>query len=119
MPAENLTFDAKLEKGRYLLTMDYNGGVDEDDGSTKCAIPYEYDVLLDFVDVVYGVVRTGYTLTGWNTKADGTGDTITVDTPMPPHELTMYAQWTPNQYDYEWKFSPRMNPVSTQSSLAA
>ena len=38
--------------------------------------------------------RTGYTFTGWNTKADGTGtayktgDTIKADT------MTLYAQWT-------------------------
>lgn len=44
--------------------------------------------------------RTGYTFSGWNTKADGSGtkytdgQTVTLTTAG----LTLYAQWTANQY---------------------
>ena len=45
------------------------------------------------------VSRTGYTLAGWNTKADGTGATITASTTVntaSAHDI--YAIWTPNIY---------------------
>ena len=38
--------------------------------------------------------RTGYTFTGWNTKADGTGISYTNKQSITPTEnLTLYAQW--------------------------
>ena len=38
--------------------------------------------------------RTGYTFTGWNTKADGTGTSYTNKQSITPTEnLTLYAQW--------------------------
>lgn len=40
--------------------------------------------------------RDGYIFTGWNTKADGTGESYTDDQPMAfatGGELTLYAQW--------------------------
>jgi uncharacterized repeat protein (TIGR02543 family) len=48
--------------------------------------------------------RTGYTLSGWNSKADGTGttyhpqDTIL----MNQGDLTLYAQWTLNTYTLQF-----------------
>lgn len=44
------------------------------------------------------IVREGYTLTGWNTQADGTGDTIGLGDPVVPvsnqiDTTTLYAQW--------------------------
>lgn len=46
------------------------------------------------------LVRTGYTFTGWNTSADGTGTTYAVSSSilMPKDGLTLYAIWTPSQY---------------------
>lgn len=52
--------------------------------------------------------RSGYTFTGWNTKADGTGETytagqkITVTGPM-----SLYAQWD------EIKYTPSEQPTAT------
>ena len=45
-----------------------------------------------------GYVLDGYTFTGWNTKTDGTGDTIQPgDTMTAPVEgVTLYAQWQAN-----------------------
>lgn len=50
------------------------------------------------------LTRTGYTFTGWNTKADGTGtayaigDTITM--PSEAATITLYAQWIPQNTSY-------------------
>ena len=45
-----------------------------------------------------GYQREGYTFTGWNTKADGTGDTYQPDgqLKLPVDHITLYAQWTAN-----------------------
>lgn len=38
----------------------------------------------------------GHTFTGWNTKADGSGETIHLAAyTMPLHDVTLYAQWSP------------------------
>ena len=38
--------------------------------------------------------RSGYIFTGWNTKADGSGDAFTAETNV-TKSLTVYAQWQP------------------------
>lgn len=44
--------------------------------------------------------KTGYTFTGWNTKANGTGDTYVADETFTiSANTTLYAQWTVNTYD--------------------
>lgn len=42
--------------------------------------------------------RTGYTFNGWNTKADGSGSTVTSSTAQFSSPTTVYSQWTPNIY---------------------
>lgn len=54
--------------------------------------------------------RTGYTFTGWNTKADGTGtsyaDGVTVSklTANNGENVTLYAQWTINRYTVTFNY---------------
>ena len=59
--------------------------------------------------------RTGYTFTGWNEKADGTGTTWSLSssgvyeanktwTWTYTHDITLYAQWKPNNYTYNIKY---------------
>lgn len=38
--------------------------------------------------------RSGYKFTGWNTKADGTGDVFSAETDV-TESMTVYAQWQP------------------------
>ena len=70
---------------------------DKNDGDT------EADPRIMVQDKVVGVVnhfdlptteptRSGYTFTGWNTKADGTGDAFTAETDVTSN-MTVYAQW--------------------------
>jgi uncharacterized repeat protein (TIGR02543 family) len=40
-------------------------------------------------------MRPGYTFAGWNTKADGTGDAFTAETPV-TETFTVYARWNRN-----------------------
>ena len=45
------------------------------------------------------LTNTGYTFAGWNTKADGSGTAYAEgDTFAITEDITLYAQWTANQY---------------------
>jgi len=48
--------------------------------------------------------RSGYTFTGWNTVANGSGTSYTAGATftMPTTHLTMYAQWTPTTYQVSY-----------------
>lgn len=48
--------------------------------------------------------RTGYIFTGWNTKADGSGDAFTAATDVTSN-MTVYAQWKPDEA-YAVKIAP-------------
>ena len=59
--------------------------------------------------------RIGYTFTGWNEKADGTGTAWSLSssgvyeanktwTWTYTHDVTLYAQWKPNNYTYNIKY---------------
>ena len=59
--------------------------------------------------------RTGYTFNGWNEKADGTGTAWSLSssgvyeanktwTWTYTHDITLYAQWKPNNYTYNIKY---------------
>lgn len=48
--------------------------------------------------------KIGYTFTGWNTVADGTGTSYVADAVAStvPNSTTLYAQWTPNTYTIQF-----------------
>ena len=48
--------------------------------------------------------RSGYIFTGWNTKADGSGDAFTAATDV-KNNMTVYAQWKPDEA-YAVKIAP-------------
>ena len=48
--------------------------------------------------------RSGYIFTGWNTKADGSGDAFTAATDVTSN-ITVYAQWKPDEA-YAVKIAP-------------
>jgi uncharacterized repeat protein (TIGR02543 family) len=71
----------------YTVTFDKNGG---DTDST----PASKNVILGETVGTFPMepTRTGYTFSGWNTQADGSGTVFTVDTPV-TENITVYAQW--------------------------
>ena len=54
--------------------------------------------------------KDGYTLTGWNTKQDGTGVIFNLNTPVTA-ELTLYAQWKINTYKVTFVNGTEKNEV--------
>ena len=61
--------------------------------------------------------RTGYTFTGWNTNADGTGtsysDSASID--VNGQAITLYAQWTPINYQIKFDSNGGTGTMSNQS----
>jgi len=109
-PDFKLTF---AETGKYSINFDY---CYEDSAYSNITVKKTHNyiapptVLVDATiisvkyDEVYYTklptpVREGYTFTGWNTARDGSGTVINADSRMPANDLTIYAQWTANDYD--------------------
>jgi len=76
----------------YTVTFDKNGGTTE---ASPASISTNYDTT---VTLPTPPTRTGYAFAGWNTVALG-GDTTTFDASTHvTANVTVYAQWTINQY---------------------
>jgi uncharacterized repeat protein (TIGR02543 family) len=93
MPGSNLTLYAQWTAVNSSVTYDANGGSGAPSGSNA--------TIGQTVTVTAGVpTRTGFTFTGWNTAANGSGtpysatDTFT----MGGSAVTLYAQWTATAY---------------------
>lgn len=80
------------EVERFLITMDANGGK-FGNGAPVYAVDEQYGVL--FGAVPSDPTKENCKFIGWNTKADGSGDSfvLTPDTWKVTGNLTIYAQW--------------------------
>ena len=91
--ASNTTLYAKLTANTYTVRFNANGGT-----GTMSDMAFTYDAAQDLTANAFA--RTGCTFAGWNTTADGSGDSytdgqnvtnLTVDN---NDIVTLYAQWT-------------------------
>ncbi len=93
------TFYAKWEPIIYKIAFDGNGA---SDGEMMIRSECRYDAFVTLLENNY--TRIGYTFTGWNTKADGSGksyeDMASVKNLAAEEDATatLYAQWTPVLY---------------------
>jgi len=86
-PTENITLYAQWTS---VVTFDINGGT----GTTPAAQTAVIGSGITLPDES-GLSRTGYTFSGWNTKADGTGTNYNAGSSYTPAgNITLYAQWT-------------------------
>lgn len=78
----------------YCVNYDANGGEgSHQDGGLFAESLYPVKSLLDT-----GITREGYIFTGWNTAADGSGDGYSADDTITiTGDVTLYAQWTPEE----------------------
>ncbi len=96
-----------FEYASYAITLDANGGSFVDDlydpncwtlEDEKLTGNLTYgDTVLGYVPEEDGVIREHYTLAGWYTAADETGEEVTWDTTV-TGPATYYAHWTPVKY---------------------
>lgn len=91
---------AQLHYYPNTYTIKYNGNGNT--GGSTANSSHTYDVAKALTS--NGFTKTGYTFTGWNTKADGTGKTyankasVTNLTSVNGHTINLYAQWQINTY---------------------
>ena len=94
-----VTLYAQWDECKYIIAFKSNGG-----SGTVASIKnvsYDQDVNLPAGD---GFKRTGYKFTGWNTKADGSGESYAVNeevsglTKVNGETVYMYAQWAGAEY---------------------
>ena len=90
-PAKN-TAKLKLAVPTYTVTYDGNGA---DSGKTTDLTAYATGAKATVKENNY--TRGGYTFTGWNTKADGSGDSYKAGEQITMNNnVVLYAQWTRN-----------------------
>lgn len=99
------TLYAKWEKAEYTVTLDPNGGNAIDTTNNKFTIRHTQT----YADAANGKLstpptRTGYTFAGWYTRSTG-GDVIANQTYNDLKITTIYAHWTPNQYDLTFDYA--------------
>ncbi|MBR0133910.1 InlB B-repeat-containing protein [Candidatus Saccharibacteria bacterium] len=91
LPAGNSVLYAKWQANPSKIVYNANSGTGSMNDTTGVV-----DQTVQVSD--NGFTREGYTFTGWNTKADGTGDSYGAgdDYTLLPEQTTLYAQWQAN-----------------------
>lgn len=115
MPASNITLVAKWNANSYTVQYFANTGEGTLNDS-KLTIESELTLPTNTF------TKVGYTFTGWNTKADGTGTTYADGAKISlnatnPENIKLYAQWTANTYTI--KFDANMNGVTAPTNVNA
>lgn len=86
---ENTAAYLNLQKQKYTVNYKGNGGTTASPSkSFLCGSKLTFPM----------ASRTGYTLMGWKSNADGTGTSYTTNSTICGKNLTAYAQWKANQY---------------------
>jgi len=103
------TLYAHWTANSFTVTFNKNGGGTPSFSSKTVTAGQPYGTLPEVP------ARTGYTWKGWNTNADGSGDTIkaaTIVTPLadPP---TLYAYWKPITYTVKYNENTPTAPYAT------
>ena len=95
-PSGTVTLYAQWKANTYTIKYVSNGG-----SGSMAAQKATYDLPIVLSTHIY--TRTGYTFTGWNTAADGSGlpffDDQTVLNLAASGTVSLYAQWSPNPYE--------------------
>ncbi len=121
MPAEAITVTVTLEDGSLLMyIVSYDGN-----GNTGGSVPihettYKTGDTVTVMGNTGNLVKRGYTFTGWNTAADGSGtDYNPGDTfIMGSSDVTLYAKWVPVDSDSNGdtdKTTPKPTPKKPET----
>lgn len=91
------TIRVQVQKGKYAISYDANGGTCLNGKGETVKICYIGNHLRINTSIGTDLFsREGYTLLGWNTKADGSGESIGLGSRVKWEEgQTLFAQWVP------------------------
>jgi len=110
---KSVTLYANWKPNNYKVRYNGNGAT----SGTMTDSSHVYDTVNSLTKNAYA--RTGYTFTGWNTKADGKGtayvdgDSVKNLTASKDGVVTLYAQWKANRYTLT--YNANGGTVSTSS----
>lgn len=107
----NTTLYAQWQKyADPVITFDKNDG----SGTTVTqTVPYGESATLN----ANNFTRTGYTFSGWNTKADGSGTAYGDGASISPSSnVTLYAQWQLNTYSFSFDANGGTGSMSSGSA---
>ena len=97
----------QAEKGKYEIVYDANGGKCLSENSDKVSICYRGTHQRINTSTGTDIFsRKGYTLFGWNSRADGSGQNVGLGSRIAWREgLVLYAQWAPwtDEADFVYK----------------
>ncbi|AHC16574.1 InlB B-repeat-containing protein [Salinispira pacifica] len=104
--------DTPFSPPTYTITYDGNGYVGEEiptDDSTYA----EGDIAI--LSDGGQMTRAGYTLNGWTTAGDGSGDHYNLEAEyiMPAEDVTLFAEWKPNSSGYSITYYGNGNTSGT------
>ena len=111
------TLYAKWTANTYYVKFNANGGT-----GTMNTQEFTYDVEQALTKNTF--TKTGYTFAGWNTNSSGSGTPYTNQQSVinlknnKNGELTLYAQWTANQYTITYKDQGNVNFSGTHANGA-
>ncbi len=109
---------------KLIYKSNYEGGPADVEFTWKAVSPYSYTVrtyqkAFDSKDLGLDLIREGYEFTGWNTQADGNGQSYAAgdkfEVTYPDNTTgTLYAQWKEKTYQWQFKFidDPEVGTVS-------
>jgi uncharacterized repeat protein (TIGR02543 family) len=89
----SITVYAQWNPNTYTVTFNKNGGNTEANPQTKQVV----SPATTLGTLPTAPTKAGHVFSGWNTKADGTGDSFTAATTVTAN-ITVYAQWNPATY---------------------
>ncbi len=113
----SITLFAQWTAVEYKITFNGNGN---DGGATADIDPVKYDNPVNLNK--NGFTKTGYTFSGWNTEADGSGEAYVDQESVvnlasgQDETATLYAQWTPNTYTIRFN---RNDGIGSMDSITA
>ncbi len=96
---------ASWEAAYYTLVLDGNEGVFSG-SSPKREVQFE-----SVLGELHQPTRAGYHFLGWNTGADGLGQSYSSMSLMPNHALTLYAQWDQDVYAVTFDGNGALSPA--------
>ena len=110
-PSGQATLFAIWYPGFYTLTLNQNPGL-------PFGTVHRTDDVFKLSDLLQPQLM-GYVFAGWNTAADGTGNTYssTDDFVMPPNDLTLYGQWIPVSISVTYDLNGGVGITPTQSDV--
>ena len=102
--ANDVTLYACWTINQYKVT--YSGN-DSDGGSVPDAVYHDYHTAVTVAGNPGNLTRTGYTLTGWGTAADGSGTSYEADDTftLGVNDITLYPVWSVNAYTVKFNSS--------------